>query len=49
MAPVDPEPAEQHHVLGGVGADGLADESRASSRNRVVCSPVPEDSVWVLA
>ena len=23
--------------------------SRASSRNRVVCSPVPDDSVWVLA
>ena len=30
-------------------ADRVVDERRASSRSRVVCRPVPLDSVWVLA
>ena len=47
-APVVPEPAKSTTV----SSSPLTEEwmiLRASSRSRVVCSPVPLDSVWVFA
>ena len=48
MAPVEPDPAK----ITAVESSPLTQEwmtARASSRSLVVCSPVPLDSVWVLA
>ncbi|ANH39667.1 hypothetical protein I601_3260 [Nocardioides dokdonensis FR1436] len=48
MAPVLPEPAKRTTVESSPPhASWMV--ARASSRSRVVCNPVPEDSVWVLA
>jgi hypothetical protein len=48
MAPVDPEPVK---ITAWSSSPPTAARmtSRASSRRRVVCRPVPELSVWVLA
>ena len=48
MAPVLPEPAKST-TLDSSPPHARRIVSRASSRSRVVCRPVPEDSVWVLA
>ncbi len=48
MAPVDPDPVKRT-ACSSVAPTHLLMISRASSRKRVVCSPVPDDSVWVLA
>ena len=49
MAAVQPEPQKMTAVL-VVAADAHPGRSlRASSRSRVVCSPVALASVWVLA
>ena len=48
MAPVAPEPQKITQVsVSPPPASWMI--RRASSRRRVVCRPVPEDSVWVLA
>jgi hypothetical protein len=47
MAPVLPDPVKRTIVSGPPTASRMI--RRASSRSRVVCSPVPELSVWVLA
>ena len=49
IAPVDPEP--QKIDAGDVESPFTRrhDAARASSRRRVVCRPVPLDSVWVFA
>ncbi len=48
IAPVEPEPAKITACSSPPPTDSLMID-RASSRNRVVCSPVPDVSVWVLA
>jgi hypothetical protein len=48
IAPVLPEPAKITTVSSSPPTAALM-MARASSRNRVVCRPVPLDSVWVLA
>ena len=48
MAPVHPDPAKTTTVSSSPPTASRM-MARASSRRRVVCSPVPEDSVWVLA
>ncbi len=48
MAPVDPEPQNSTQHSSPVPTASPTTR-RASSRSRVVCSPVPDDSVWVLA
>ncbi len=48
MAAVDPLP-QKSTACSSVAPTQSAMISRASSRKRVVCSPVPDDSVWVLA
>ena len=48
IAPVHPEPAKITTVSSSPCTASWM-TCRASSRNRVVCSPVPLDSVWVLA
>ena len=47
-APVQPEPAKITATESSPPTQSRM-ISRASSRSRVVCSPVPDDSVWVLA
>ncbi len=47
-APVDPDPQKIKQVCESALTAALI-RSRASSRSRVVCSPVPLDSVWVFA
>jgi hypothetical protein len=49
IAAVAPEPQKITHVVVGRRPPRLDDLLRASSRNRVVCRPVPEVSVWVFA
>lgn len=48
MAAVDPEPVK---ITACSSSPPTASRTswRASSRRRVVCRPVPDDSVWVLA
>ena len=48
IAPVHPEPAKSTTVSSSPPTASRM-ISRASSRSRVVCRPVPLDSVWVLA
>jgi hypothetical protein len=48
IAPVAPEPQKITTSSGPPPTAALM-IARASSRKRVVCSPVPEVSVWVLA
>ena len=48
MAAVQPEPVKMTTVSSSPWTAWRI-TSRASSRSRVVCSPVPLDSVWVLA
>ena len=48
MAPVHPEPAKMTTVSSSPPTAPRM-IARASSRSRVVCRPVPLDSVWVLA
>ena len=48
MAPVEPEPANRTTWSAFVPPTASRMIRRASSRKRVVWSPVPEDSVWVL-
>ena len=48
MAPVQPDPAKITTVSSPPPTAAWM-IARASSRKRVVCSPVPLDSVWVLA
>ena len=48
MAPVEPEPAKMTAVLASPRTAALM-MARASSRSRVVCRPVPLDSVCVFA
>ena len=48
MAPVHPEPAKMTTVSSSPPTASRMIR-RASSRRRVVCRPVPEDSVCVLA
>ncbi len=48
MAAVDPEPVKITQVSSSPPTASRMIR-RASSRKRVVCSPVPDDSVWVLA
>ena len=48
IAPVVPEPAKITAVSASPPTASWMIR-RASSRSRVVCSPVPLDSVWVLA
>jgi len=48
IAPVDPEPAKRTTWSAAVAPTAFAMVRRASSRNLVVCRPVPDDSVWVL-
>ena len=48
IAPVHPDPAKTTTVSASP-CTASAMIRRASSRSRVVCSPVPLDSVWVLA
>ncbi len=47
IAPVLPEPVNSTTVSVPPRASRMI--RRASSRSRVVCNPVPELSVWVLA
>ena len=48
IAPVEPEPQKMTHVSSSpLTASRMI--RRASSRRRVVCRPVPLDSVWVFA
>ena len=49
IAPVEPEPAKI--TTWSLVAPPTASRMirRASSRKRVVCRPVPDDSVWVFA
>ena len=49
IAPVIPAPREDHRVVVLVPPTASRMIARASSRKRVVWSPVPDDSVWVLA
>ncbi len=48
IAPVAPDPQKITHVSSSPPTASWM-MRRASSRSRVVCSPVPDDSVWVLA
>ena len=48
IAPVQPEP-EKITTVSSSPPTASRMIRRASSRSRVVCSPVPLDSVWVLA
>jgi hypothetical protein len=48
IAPVEPEP-QKITACSEVAPTACRMISRASSRNRVVWRPVPDDSVWVLA
>ena len=48
MAPVEPDPQKITHVSSSPPTASWT-MVRASSRRRVVCRPVPLDSVWVLA
>jgi hypothetical protein len=48
MAEVQPEPVKITTVSSSPPTASRM-IARASSRNRVVCRPVPLDSVWVLA
>ena len=48
MAPVDPDPQKITHVSSSPPTARWM-IALASSRRRVVCSPVPLASVWVLA
>ncbi len=48
IAAVDPLPVKMTTVSSEPCTDFLI-AARASSRRRVVCSPVPDDSVWVFA
>ncbi len=48
MAPVHPDPANMT-IVSSSPPTASRMMARASSRSRVVCRPVPEDSVWVLA
>ena len=48
IAPVQPDPAKIT-TQSSPPPTAVRMISRASSRSRVVCSPVPLDSVWVLA
>ena len=48
MAPVQPEPAKITTVSSSPPTASRT-MVRASSRSRVVCRPVPLDSVWVFA
>ena len=48
MAPVEPEP-QKITTCSSVAPTASRITPRASSRNRVVCRPVPLDSVWVFA
>ena len=49
IAPVEPEPANSTTCSSGSPPQASTINRRASSRNRVVCMPVPEDSLWVFA
>ena len=49
MAPVEPEPANSTTWSFTVPPTASRMIRRASSRKRLVCSPVPEDSVCVFA
>ncbi len=48
IAPVIPDP-QNNTACSSVAPTQRRMIARASSRNRVVCNPVPDDSVWVLA
>ena len=48
IAAVMPDP-QKMTAWSSRAADGVADDPPASSRNRLVWSPVPDDSVWVFA
>ena len=48
IAPVEPEPQKMTQVSSSPWTASWM-MRRASSRSRVVCRPVPLDSVWVLA
>jgi len=48
MAPVEPAP-QKITASPSSAPTQSAMIARASSRSRVVCRPVPEDSVWVFA
>jgi hypothetical protein len=48
IAPVEPDPQKITAVVSSPPTASLMIR-RASSRSRVVCRPVPDDSVWVLA
>ena len=49
MAAVEPDPQKITAWRSGSPPTPSSTRRRASSRKRVVCSPVPDDSVWVFA